>query len=234
MVRRQWHPHRPDARIRFRALYLISPGATGGTLLGMTRVALLLFDACDLIDVVGPLEVWLTANRLAERVGDPAPFEVLTTSDDGGPVTAYGGLGLTPHVALADLDAVDVLVVPGAIDIDGVLCDPRLIDLVRDRAGRDGVVAAVCTGAFTLAAAGLLDGRPFTTHFEDLDALAARVPTGEPRRAARWIDDGDVITSGGMTSGIAMALHLVERIAGRALAEETAHQIDYVWTERRA
>ena len=199
----------------------------------VTRVAVLLFDACDLIDVAGPVAVWLTANRLAERSGDRAPFEVLTVSDGGTPVTAYGGLGLTPQAALEDLDAVDVFVVPGAIDIDGVLSEPRLIDLVRDRADRDRVMVSVCTGAFVLAAAGVLEGRPFTTHFEDVDALTARVTAGEPRPAVRWVDQGDVVTSGGMTSGIAMALHLVERVAGPALAEATAEQIDYTWTEQR-
>lgn len=198
-----------------------------------TRIALLLFNECDLIDVAGPLEVWWTANRLAERSGDVAPFELLTVSDGGGPVVSYGGLGLTPHAALDDAGVVDVFVVPGAIDIDGVLLDTRIVELVRDRAAQSGMVASVCTGAFVLAAASLLDGRPFTTHFEDLDALATRITAGEPRRNDRWVDDGDVITAGGMTSGIAMALHLVERITGRALAETTARQIDYAWTEQR-
>jgi transcriptional regulator GlxA family with amidase domain len=199
----------------------------------MTRVALLLFNECDLIDVVGPLEVWLTANRLAERAGDAPPFELLTFSDDGEPVLAYGGLGLVPHAALADVSDVDVFVVPGAVDVDAVLLDPQLVDLVRDRAAQSGMAASVCTGAFVLGAAGLLDGRPFTTHFEDIDTLAARVAAGQPRRDARWVDDGDVVTAGGMTSGIAMALHVVERVAGRKLAEATAHQIDYAWTEQR-
>lgn len=199
----------------------------------MTRVAVLLFDACDLIDVVGPLEVWLTASRLAERAGGTVAFEVVTVTDDGAPVTAYGGVGLTPHAAVADLGTVDIFVVPGAVDLDGVLSDARLIELVRDRVARSAVMASVCTGAFALAAAGLLDGRPFTTHFEDVEALATRVTGGQPRTAARWVDDGDVVTSGGMTSGIAMALHLVERFAGRDLAEATAYQIDYAWTAER-
>lgn len=194
---------------------------------------LLLFDGCDLIDVAGPLEVWLTANRLAERAAHVAPFEVLTVSDDGKGVTAYGGLGLTPHAALTDVGDVDVFVVPGAIDTDAVLLAPHLVELVRDRASRSGLMASVCTGAFVLAAAGLLDGRPFTTHFEDIDGLATRFSTGTPRPDARWVDDGDVVTGGGMTSGIAMALHLVERVAGGKLAQATAHQIDYTWTEQR-
>lgn len=203
----------------------------------MTRVALLLFDEVDLLDVGGPYEVFLTANRMAERSGRPAPFELVTASLDGGPVTAYGGLGLTAATALSDLgDDVDVFIVPGAIAIDRAVANTALVNGVAERArrSRDGqFVASVCTGAFILAAAGLLDGRPFTTHFEDLPELAGRVGTGEPRELVRWVDDGDVVTSGGLSSGIAMALHIVERVAGRRLAEVTARQIDYVWTELR-
>lgn len=204
------------------------------TLYGMvTRIALLLFDGVDLLDTGGPYEVFLTANRLAQRAGDVAPFEVLTVALGGGGVTAYGGLGLRPDAAVENVADIDVLLVPGAIDIDGALSDQRLIDLVARRAAEGQVVASVCTGAFVLGAAGLLENRPFTTHFEDVAELAKRVESAAPRATVRWVDDGAVVTSGGLSSGIAMSLHLVERYAGRALAEATARQIDYVWTEQR-
>lgn len=200
----------------------------------MTRIALLLFDAVDLIDVSGPYEVFLTANRLAERRGETPPFDVVTTSEDGRDVTAYGGMRLVPETALHDLEHVDVLVLPGAIDIDGALADPMLARTARDHADRGAVIMSICTGAFVLGTAGLLDGRPFTTHFEDAAELARRIESDAADDTVRWVDAGDVITAGGMTSGIAAALHLVERLAGRNLAEATAHQMDYPWTQRRA
>jgi transcriptional regulator GlxA family with amidase domain len=200
----------------------------------MLRIAVLLFDAVDLIDVSGPYEVLITANRLANRRGDAAPFHVMTASPDGRGVTAYGGLGLVPQAALDDLPRVDVLIVPGAIDIDGALGDPELAQIARDHADRGALVMSICTGAFVLGAAGLLDGRPFTTHFEDVAELARRVGSGTPHDTVRWVDDGAIITAGGMTSGIAAALHLVERTAGRDLADSTARQIDYPWTPRRS
>lgn len=199
----------------------------------MTRIALLMFEEVDLLDVGGPYEAFLTANRLAQRAGDAPPFDVLTASVDGGPVTAYGGLGLIPQAAIGDIADIDVVLVPGAVAFDKALEDGRLVQLIREHAGRGDLVASVCTGAFFIGAAGLLDGRPFTTHFEDLADLAKRVPTGEPRESLRWVDDGEVITAGGLSSGIAMALHLVDRLAGRSLAEATARQIDYDWTEHR-
>jgi transcriptional regulator GlxA family with amidase domain len=199
----------------------------------MVRVALLLFDEVDLIDVSGPYEVLLTANRLARRRGEPPPFEVITTSHDGAPVTAYGGLGLVPDLALDDLQDPDVHIVPGAIDVEGVLSDPGLSQIARKHAERRTLLMSICTGAFVLGSAGLLDGRPFTTHFEDADELGRRVPSGTPDTTVRWVDDGDAITAGGMTSGIAATLHLVERTAGRDLAGATARQMDYVWTRVR-
>lgn len=199
----------------------------------MTRVALLLFDAVDLIDVSGPYEVFLTANRMAQRRGGAPPFDVVTTSRDGRDVAAFGGLRIVPDAAHDDVDGIDVLVVPGAIDIDGALGDPYLTRTAREHADRGTLVMSICTGAFVLGAAGLLDGRPFTTHVEDAAELERRVGSSKADTTVRWVDDGDIITAGGMTSGIAATLHLVERIAGRELAETTARQMDYVWTSSR-
>lgn len=199
----------------------------------MRRIGVLVFDDVDLIDVSGPLEVLWTANRLAQRRGARPPFDVRTASADGRPVTSYGGLGLTPHAALHDLADLDVLIVPGAIDIDGVLTDPALVDVARSASARGTTVLSICTGAFVLGAAGLLDGRRYTTHADDLADLAELVGSGTPDDTVRWVDAGEVITAGGMTSGIAASLHLVERLAGRDLAQATARQIDYAWTSTR-
>ncbi|AYY15075.1 DJ-1/PfpI family protein [Actinobacteria bacterium YIM 96077] len=196
------------------------------------RVALLVFDEVDLLDVGGPYEVFLTANRLAERRGKTAPFEVVTVAAESGLKTSYGGLDLAAQQSFDVLGDDDVLIVPGAIDIVTVLKDEQLLRMVSGHAQR-GLVASVCTGAFILAAAGVLDGRPFTTHWEDVGDLAERVRGGEPRADVRWVDDGNIVTSGGLSSGIAMALHLVARLVDPDLAQATADQIDYVWTERR-
>lgn len=204
----------------------------------MTTVALVVFEGCDVMDVTGPYEVFLTANRLVVRDGGEPPFRVRTVSPDGGAVRAYGGLGLAPaDGALADLAPVDVLVVPGLIDLDAGLADGVLIAAIRSAGRAAAVVASVCTGAFVLDAAGLLGDRPATTHWEDVELLVAR------RRAAgidavtrddvRWVDAGDVVTAGGLTDGVAMALHLVERVVDRGLAERTARQLDFPWTEAR-
>lgn len=190
----------------------------------------MVFEQVDLLDVGGPYEVFLTASRLVERDGGEAPFEVLTLGVSGEAVPAYGGLRLTPEATLAEAGRLDVLVVPGAIAIDEVVADRDLLGAVGVAAEDASVLASVCTGAFVLGALGRLEGRPWTTHWEDVEALAARLTgAGAGEAWVRWVDAGEVVTSGGLSSGIAMALHLVERFAGRDLALRTARQIEYDW-----
>ena len=194
------------------------------------RVGILLFDRVDLLDSGGPYEVFLTADRLARRRGAPSIFEVITLTPDGGPVTAYGGLGLVPQGSAADIDSLDVLVVPGAIDIAGVSADSAIAGAVTSLAARSELTTSVCTGAFLLGRAGLLEGRSWTTHWEDVAALGEILGSRDGRRGVRWVDSGEIITAAGLSSGIAMALHVVDRLAGRALAIKTAGQIDsYDW-----
>jgi transcriptional regulator GlxA family with amidase domain len=196
----------------------------------MMRIGIVVFEQVDLLDVGGPYEVLLTASRLVERDGGEAPFEVLTLGLSADPVSAFGGLRLTPSSTLAEAGRLDVLVVPGAIEIDEVVGDSSLVEAIGAAAQGASVLASVCTGAFVLGALGRLEGRPWTTHWEDVEALAARTAgAGEGEAWVRWVDAGEVVTSGGLSSGIAMALHLVERFAGRDLAVRTARQIEYEW-----
>jgi transcriptional regulator GlxA family with amidase domain len=193
-----------------------------------TRIGILVFEGVDLLDVGGPYEVFLTAARLEMRRGRSAPFEVAVVGATGEPVTAYGGMGLVPTHTVADMGSIGVAVIPGAIDIDRVTADASNVDAVAALTSAASVASSVCTGAFLLGDAGLLDGRPWTTHWEDVDDLAARIGAGHATRA-RWVDSGEVVTAGGLSSGMAMALHLVDRLEGRELAIATARQLDYVW-----
>ena len=151
---------------------------------------------------------------------------------DGTAVRSYGGLGLVPSAAADVLATTDLLIVPGTVDLSGPLGDIALIGAMAEVAGRtNAILSSVCAGAFLLERAGALGTRPWTTHWEDIDLLAERAGEDGARRGVRWVDAGAVVTGGALSSGIAMALHLVERFAGRRLAEATADQIDYVWTE---
>ena len=205
--------------------------------LNVTSVAILVYDDVDLLDVGGPYEVFLTADRLANRLGIPKRFNVVLVGPSTTPVTAYGGMIITPMSAALTVSSVDITVIPGAIAIDEVLAtpatkeelSPSILEATRHLTNMATTKASVCTGAFLLGELGLLDRKAWTTHFEDVDLLAERIGSDAGSAWVRWVDSGDVVTSGGLSSGIAMALHLVERYADRDLAVATARQIEYDW-----
>ena len=194
-----------------------------------TRVGILLFDDVEVLDVCGPFEVFSVANRVALRTA-PAPFEVVTLG--AGPaltVTARGGLRIGADRLLADAPPLDVALVPGGVTAR-IEDDEAVLAWIRRAAGTAEVVAAVCTGAFPLARAGLLDGRTATTHWEDLAELRERFPAVTVVDDVRYLDSGTVATSAGVSAGIDLALHLVARFADEPLAVATARQMDYPWT----
>jgi transcriptional regulator GlxA family with amidase domain len=193
------------------------------------RVAILLFPGFDLIDAGGPYEVFLTASRLAERDGLPPQYEVVLVSPGGCDAVAFGGMTTTGLSSPEDVGKVDLALVPGTIDVASALADRRIVDAVRSLVGMAPVVTSVCTGSFLLADAGVLVGRPATTHWEDVELLEQTGKTGPVARGVRWIDDGAVVTSGGLTSGIHMALHMVARDYGVEHAVRTARQLDQPW-----
>lgn len=193
----------------------------------MIRVALLAYDGVEALDFAGPFEVFTTAARVHARTtpGEPV-FEVVAVAAGPGPVRARAGLELLPSATIADAGVVDVLVVPGGV-VDGVREDRAVLDWLTRVHATTRLTASVCTGAFVLAAAGILTGGPVTTHWEDLDDLAAQFPALEVVGERRWVRQGRVFTSAGISAGIDLSLHLVEVLAGRELAVRTARQLDY-------
>jgi transcriptional regulator GlxA family with amidase domain len=197
-----------------------------------TSVGIFVFDGVELLDLAGPYEVFTTASRLRRRDDPEAPelFGVFTVGRTGEPVRAHAGLRIFADHALAGCPAVDVLVVPGGV-VDDELDRRETLEWIVSTAACASITASVCTGALLLAAAGLLDGRRATTHWEDVPDLRSRRPAVTVEEGVRWIDEGDVVTAAGISAGIDMSLHLIERLAGRALALRTARQMDYSWVE---
>lgn len=193
------------------------------------RVAILVFDDFDLIDAGGPYEVFLTASRLAQRDGADPQYDVRLVSPRGLDVVAFGGMTLTGLDDAASVGPVDLVVVPGTIDVGAAVSDPAIATAVRTLIDAADTVTSVCTGSFLLAHAGALDGKRATTHWEDLDLLSATGRVGQVVRDVRWVDEGRVVTSGGLTSGIHMALHMVARDFGLEHAERTARQLQQPW-----
>lgn len=194
-----------------------------------TRVGMLVFDGFDVLDTGGPYEVFLTASRLAERDGDAPSFSVELVSPTGADVVAYGGMTLTNLAAVTDQSRYDVVVVPGTINVPRALANPEIGAAVSRMATLGTLTTSVCTGAFLLAGQGILDGLPATTHWEDVEGLR-QAGIADARAGVRWVDTGAVVTSGGLTSGLHMALHVVARIVGEEMARRTARQLDMDWS----
>ena len=199
------------------------------------RVAILAFDGMEALDFAGPFEVFTTAARVAGRslpVGNPLLFDVVSVARSLDPVTARAGLRILPDTDISNPAAADVLLVPGGV-MDAPLACPATLNWVRGMDARSQITASVCTGAFALAAAGVLINERVTTHWEDIDDLRRQWPALDVVGGVRWVDNGRTVTSAGISAGIDMSLHLVARLAGTALAERTARQMDYRW-EREA
>lgn len=195
-------------------------------------VGILMFDGVEALDFAGPFEVFTTATRMQARLAPraAAPFEVRTVSRLGGTVQARAGLVVQIDHAFADAPAFDLLLVPGGV-VDAALACADTRAWIARVAPACEIVASVCTGAFLLAAAGVTGDAPLTTHWEDLADLRAAQPALTVVDGVRWVEHGRVISSAGIAAGIDMSLHLVERLAGRALAERSARQMDVRWMD---
>jgi transcriptional regulator GlxA family with amidase domain len=190
---------------------------------GTRHIGILLFDDVEELDAVGPWEVLAFWTRTFPADG----FEVTTLSPDGGPVTAAKGLVIGARHSMRDVPPLDVLIHPGGIGTRPLLADPEHVAWVRSQRTSVPLMTSVCTGSLVYAAAGLLAGRPATTHWASLDYLAELDPTIEVRRDDRYVDDGDLVTSAGVSAGIDMALHLVDRLASTDRARAVRRGIQY-------
>jgi len=194
------------------------------------NAGIFIFDGVEVLDFAGPFEVF-SRTRLrpgieSRRSEDSAPFEVFTIAATREPVHATGGLRVVPHHDFASAPRVDLLVIPGGFGTRPLLEDKATLDWIRRTAASARTVTSVCTGSLLLARAGLLAGRRATTHWGALDLLAGIDPTVTVDREARVVTDG-IVSSAGVAAGIDMAFAVVEQICGRAVADETAHYIEY-------
>jgi transcriptional regulator GlxA family with amidase domain len=147
-----------------------------------------------------------------------------------GLVRARAGLEVKPDFSFSTHPPIDVLLIPGGV-VAKEFEHRALLEWIAQQSATSKITASVCTGAFLLAQAGVLQGLPATTHWEDIADLRAMFPDLEVKENQRWVEAGKIITSGGISAGIDMSLHLVERLAGRELALATAKQMEVSWHE---
>jgi len=188
------------------------------------RIEILAFDRVQLLDVAGPLQVFASANDLVGAAGRLCPYEPVALADRP-LVTASAGLGLATRELPAPSLPLDTLIVAGGFGVDAACENDALIAWIMARAGAARRIASVCSGAFLLATAGLLDGRRAVTHWGRCAEFARRFPAVRLEPDPIFIRDGNIWTSAGVTAGIDLALALVEADLGREIALAVARQL---------
>lgn len=198
----------------------------------ITTIGIFLFPEIEVLDFAGPYEVFTTASRVASRQspGGRPVFSVFSVSVAGEPVRTRAGLRIVPDFTFAGHPHIDVLVIPGG-DVAGELEKSEVCRWIRTTAASSALTASVCTGVFLLARAGVVSNHRVTTHWEDIAGLRALFPGLQVVGDVRWVDEGAIVTSAGISAGIDMSLHLVARLAGRDLAMATARQMDFDWRQ---
>lgn len=191
------------------------------------NIGIYIYDQSEVLDFSGPFEVFSTASRVC---ADGDPFNVFLIGETGGTVTARGGYRVLPGYGFDSHPEIDVLIVTGGVHTEE-MDKPRVIEWIGQQAQRATLVASVCTGAFLLAKAKVLNEHRVTTHWEDIAELKSLFPRLDVVDNIRWVDEGKIITSGGISAGIDMSLHLVSRLYNHGLAEKTARQMDFSWTK---
>lgn len=187
------------------------------------HIAIDLFRDVEELDAIGP---WEVLSSWATKHPDDG-WQVHLVSDDGAPRRGAKGLLLTPTATKTEVPTPSLVVQPGGVGTHHRKDDLVHREWLQQAAGYGAVIASVCTGARVLATAGFLHDRPFTTYHDAFDDVVSLEPTARPLRGERWVDDGDVVTSAGVSAGIDMALHLVARFAGEERARQVQDVIEY-------
>jgi putative intracellular protease/amidase len=189
---------------------------------GPITVAVLVSEGVNVIDFSGP---WGVFESVMLPHAQQMPFRLIAVSEATELVTSPSGLKIKPDYTFANLPAPNVVVIPAQKGSDAMR------DWLTKNWQTTDVTMSVCTGAFQLAKAGLLNGKPATTHHEFLDELAKRYPEIQVKRGVRFVENEKISTAGGLTSGTDLALRVVERYFGREIAQNTARYMEYRGTD---
>jgi transcriptional regulator GlxA family with amidase domain len=196
------------------------------------RVAVVLFDGFTVLDVYGPVQAF-GATRVIKEDGTPHRFfQVFTVAERTGPIKSGEGPSTHADYTFADVPDFDVLVIPGGFGTREAVNDDAFLTKLGAVSRRAPITTTVCTGSALLARTGLMDGRPATSNKISWDWVQKQGPKVLWRRKARWVDDGNLVTSSGVSAGIDMTLALIARLHGRETATAAARNMEYVWHDR--
>ncbi|WP_156289497.1 DJ-1/PfpI family protein [Oceanobacillus salinisoli] len=188
------------------------------------KVGIFLFYDVEVLDFAGPFEVFsVTALENGNK-----PFIVKTISEKGNPIVARNGLRVQPDYSLDNMPRFDILIIPGGLGArEREIHNNNVITWIRNEMRNVQLMTSVCTGALLLAKAGLLKGKMATTHWASLERLETEFPEVKVQREVKFVDEGNIVTSGGISAGINMSFHIVKRLLGSEIAKTTAKRMEY-------
>jgi transcriptional regulator GlxA family with amidase domain len=192
------------------------------------NVAILIFDDVEVLDFAGPFEVFNVAGEIIPFSPFPA-FFTYTVGLTPQAVMTRGGMRVVPHYTLETLPQPDILVVPGGFGARRLVKNPALVAWVKDQAARVERLISVCTGALVLAQAGLLENLPATTHHTAFDLLKGICPSARIVTDQRYVQNGHIITSGGISAGVDTSLAVVEDLLGAEKAALVRAEMEWMW-----
>lgn len=188
-------------------------------------VGIFIFDEVEVLDFCGPFEVFSIAGRPQGR----ELFEVHTVAENPGAVSTRGGMSVNPHYSFASAPDFDILLIPGGYGTRPLLENAAVLEWIEARSHGVELLLSVCTGSLLLAKLRLLDGLAATTHHAAIDLLRELAPDTRIDPSERFIDNGKVIVSAGISAGIDMSLYVVARLHGIDEAVSTAQYMEYDW-----
>jgi len=195
------------------------------------RVAVALFEGFTVLDVYGPVQAFASC-RVVQPDGKRRPFfEIFTMARASGQIKTGEGPATWAEWSFEKAPDYDILLIPGGFGSRAAVADQPFLERLAQASRRARITTTVCTGSALLARTGLLDGRPATSNKIAWDWVTQQGPRVLWKRKARWVDDGDVLTSSGVSAGIDMALSLIARLHGREMALTSARNMEYVWHE---
>ncbi len=189
----------------------------------MKTIGILLFDDVELLDFAGPYEVFSVANEL----NDCGLFNVFTISETGQAIESVHGMKVLPDFAISNCPGIDILLIPGGNGTRKLIVNALLMEWILATSEKTEITFSVCSGARVLAKLGLLDNKEFATHHLVVDDVLSLTSGGRINTEKRFVDNGKIMTSAGISAGIDLALHIVEKLCGPLVRENTRAYMEY-------
>ncbi len=193
------------------------------------HVGILGFPDVEVLDFCGPFEAYSATGPVDDDTDEAHLYRVHVIAESTEVLSCRNGLLVQPHFTLADHPPLDLIVLPGGRGVRQAESNPAILEWVARQAASIQLTTGVCTGAFLLAAAGLLDGKSATTHWGSISTMRETFPTIDVQEHVRFVDQGSIVTSAGVSAGLDMSLHVIERMHGHEVAAKTARYMEYDW-----